>query len=107
MVNVSTKVKSPRTRLQERIGRMREQRPPAGVRVEPADDPTGQNRWTAEGMRRLLKHPRAGAFRSEGAIEWPNDVFTQRRLREGSIKLAEEQERPARSHQRPAPHHDD
>ena len=40
-----------------------------------------------ETMRRLLKHPSAGAFRSMGdAVEWPNDSFTTRRIRDGSVR---------------------
>jgi hypothetical protein len=45
-------------------------------------------------MRRLLKHPRAGGFRSEGSIEWPDDTFTRRRLRDGDVKLVEEKPKP-------------
>jgi hypothetical protein len=60
-----------------------------GVRVEPRD----------ADMRRLLKHPRAGGFRSEGSIEWPDDTFTRRRLKEGSVKLAEKKE--AKPHPEP------
>jgi hypothetical protein len=65
----------------------------AGIRVEPANDD----------MRRLLKHPRAGGFRSEGSIEWPDDTFTKRRLKEGSIKLAKppETKPPAKPPQEP------
>jgi hypothetical protein len=37
----------------------------------------------------LLKHPTAGGFRAEGDIEWPNDTFTFRRLKEGSIRLSQ------------------
>jgi hypothetical protein len=50
-----------------------------GVRVEPAND----------AMRRLLKHPRVGRFRSTGSMEWPDDKYTRRRLADGSIKQAE------------------
>jgi len=66
-----------------------------GVRVVPADDPTDKKRWTADDMRRLLRHPRAGGFRSEGSIEWPNDTFTQRRLRDGSVMLEAAEHKPA------------
>jgi hypothetical protein len=69
-----------------------------GIRVVPAD---GEG-FTADGMRRLLKHPTAGGFRSEGDIEWPNDTFTKKRLKEGSVKLAEQKkqgERQDRSRQ--------
>ncbi|HEY2245778.1 MAG TPA: hypothetical protein VGH47_16435, partial [Xanthobacteraceae bacterium] len=53
------------------------QRP--GIRVEPRDDD----------MRRLLKHPNGARFRPEGSIEWPDDQFTNRRIRDGSVKVVE------------------
>jgi hypothetical protein len=82
MVNVNTTVVTPGQRQREKVARIRtlQQRP--GLRVEPASDD----------MRRLLMHPRAGGFRSEGSIEWPDDTFTHRRLRDGSVKLAEQKE---------------
>jgi hypothetical protein len=55
-------------------------RPPQTVKVEPRDDD----------VKRVLKHPRAGAFKSTGSTEWPMDQFTQRRINDGSVKLAEE-----------------
>jgi hypothetical protein len=39
-------------------------------------------------MRRLLRHPKAGKFRPSGAVEWPDDRYTRKRLNDGSIKLA-------------------
>jgi hypothetical protein len=59
-----------------------------GIRVVPKDDV----------LRKLLKHPANGVgFRPEGGIEWPNDRFTQRRLRDGDVMLEPEgaQEEPA------------
>jgi hypothetical protein len=53
------------------------------VRVEPKNDL----------MREILRHPTAGFFRAQGAAEWPDDKFTQRRLKDGDIKLAAEQRR--------------
>jgi hypothetical protein len=47
------------------------------VRVEP----------TNEALRHVLQHPNGMAFRAQGSIEWPFDRFTQRRLRDGSIKI--------------------
>jgi len=41
-------------------------------------------------MRRLLKHPNGMGFRPTGGIEWPNDRFTKRRLRDGTVKVEEE-----------------
>ena len=64
------------------------------VRVLPAD----------ETMRRLLRHPNGMGFRSEGSVEWPLDKFTQRRLREGSIKIERAiEEKPKAPTQRPIP----
>jgi hypothetical protein len=40
-------------------------------------------------MRRLLGHPQAGKFRSQGSIEWPDDQYTRRRLADGSVKRVE------------------
>jgi hypothetical protein len=53
-------------------------RPAPGLRVEPTED-----KW------RRLKHPSGAAFRSTGTAEWPNDDFTRRRIRAGSIRLVE------------------
>jgi len=49
------------------------------VRVEP----------TNEAHRHVLKHPNGMAFRNEGDVEWPYDRFTERRLREGVIRVVE------------------
>jgi hypothetical protein len=69
-----------------------------GVRLEPADG----DGFTAADMRKLLKHPTAGGFRPEGDIEWPNDTFTFRRLKEGSVKLSENpQQQPTEEQQPP------
>jgi hypothetical protein len=62
-------------------------------------------------MRRLLMHPQAGKFRSQGSIEWPDDQYTRRRLADGSIKLAQppqpvpaaEPAAPAAEPEKPAP----
>jgi hypothetical protein len=54
-----------------------------GIRVEPASD----------ALRRVLKHPRAGAFRSSGSMVWPNDRFTHKRLLDGDIKRVEEEKK--------------
>lgn len=90
MVDVSTKVMTPGERMKARIQRVRDAVQVKGVRVEPANDD----------MRRLLKHPTAGGFRSAGSIEWPNDLFTKKRLRDGSIKVAEEHESEQRRSRR-------
>jgi hypothetical protein len=97
MVEVATKTVLPGELRDIKVKKMRDRAMIKGVRVVPADG----DGFTADDMRELLKHPRAGGFRAEGPIEWPNDSFTQRRLREGSIKLADEKtatltEKPAK-----------
>lgn len=97
---VTTKTTLTQTqKAQANLARVKKMAVRPGVRVEPRDDD----------MRRLLKHPRAGAFRSEGSLEWPDDTFTRRRLKEGSVKLAEEKK--SAKHEEPAhrraPHHED
>jgi hypothetical protein len=77
MVSMQTKVMTPGQRQKARLQRVRVPGQVKVVRVEPRDDT----------MRRLLKHPSAGGFRSEGSIEWPDDTFTHRRLKEGSVRL--------------------
>ena len=79
MVNVAIKVQTPGQRMRERVERLNKIKVRPGIRVEPANDD----------MRRLLAHPKAGRFRSEGSMEWPDDTFTHRRLRDGDIKRAE------------------
>jgi len=90
---------------QNRLARLRKaaQERMQVVRVEPAGI---EGRWTEEDMRRLLKHPTSGmGFPPEGSAEWPNDAFTQRRIADGSVKIAaddpsqeakSEERRPAR-----------
>jgi hypothetical protein len=89
MVSVTTKVMTPGERRKANLQRIKDAAPQIkGVRVEPA----------SVNLRRLLKHPRAGGFRSEGSVEWPSDTFTFRRLKEGSVRLVEEkpaEEKPA------------
>jgi hypothetical protein len=43
-----------------------------------------------ENLRKYLKHgvTKVG-FLAEGAVEWPNDQFTRRRLKEGDITIEE------------------
>ena len=52
------------------------------VRVEP----------TNEALRHVLQHPNGMRFRAQGTVEWPWDRFTQRRLRDGSIRVVEQAE---------------
>jgi hypothetical protein len=68
---------SKRKKLQlERLARVRQGRVER-VRVLPRDDM----------VRALIKHPRAGGFRSSGSVEWPYDGFTKRRLNDGGVVL--------------------
>jgi hypothetical protein len=54
-------------------------------------------------MRRLLAHPQAGKFRSQGSIEWPDDQYTRRRLADGSVKRVEgSEQQPAAVEPKPA-----
>jgi hypothetical protein len=69
---------SKRKKIQmERMARVNKARAIGRVRVSPRDDE----------VRAWIKHPRVGAFRSVGSIEWPNDTFTQRRIRDGTVTL--------------------
>src|SRR5215469_13804751 len=43
-----------------------------------------------EHLRKILVHPNGVRLRNEGSTEWPNDRFTQRRIDDGDIKIAEE-----------------
>jgi hypothetical protein len=98
MVAVKTEVMTPGQRAKARLQRVRDMRRVEGVRVLPN---AGEG-YSEDQMRRLLKHPTAGGFRSDGDIEWPNDTFTKRRLSEGSIRLVEQKsegERRDRSRQ--------
>jgi hypothetical protein len=61
----------------DRLQLIKENRMVPRVRVLPRDDKARKN----------IKHPRAGVFRSSGSMEWPNDTFTKRRLREGVVTL--------------------
>lgn len=62
------------------------------VRVVPRDDE----------VRAAIKHPRAGRFRSSGSMEWPNDTFTRRRVRDGTVTI-EERDKPTNG-QKPSHH---
>lgn len=87
MVNVTTKVETPGQRLKAKVQRKIGSQKRPGIRVVPRDDD----------MRRLLKHYPSGiGFRSEGSVEWPDDVFTHRRIKDGSVKV--EETRPMTHH---------
>jgi hypothetical protein len=38
-------------------------------------------------IRKLLKHPVAGAMRAEGSSDWPDDSFTARRIADGDVTV--------------------
>jgi hypothetical protein len=67
-----------------RMAKVRKAKEKPRVRVSPIDDTVRVN----------IKHPRAGAFRSTGSNEWPDDTFTQRRIKEGSVTLEPSRDRP-------------
>jgi hypothetical protein len=50
-----------------------------------------------ETVRKNIKHPRGIAFRPTGSIEWPDDKFTKRRLRDGTVTLAKDEIPPAKT----------
>jgi hypothetical protein len=79
-------------RMNERIQKMREAQKEMQktVKVTPKTDV----------LRKLLKHPRAGGFPKDGAAEWPDDSFTQRRERDGDITVAREGEHHEPKHRR-------
>ena len=41
-------------------------------------------------IRKLLKHPVAGAMRAEGSSDWPDDSFTARRVADGDVTIEQE-----------------
>jgi hypothetical protein len=52
-----------------------------GVRVKPSNEANRVN----------IRHPSGIAFRAttDDSVEWPNDAFTKRRIRDGSVLKAE------------------
>jgi hypothetical protein len=44
-------------------------------------------------MRKILRHPIAGAFREEGPADWPDDQFTARRIADGDVTAEEHVEK--------------
>jgi hypothetical protein len=66
--------------IAERKARARQIRPNPRVRVLPRDD----------GIRKNIVHwPTGIAFPATGSVEWPNDRFTQRRIRDGDVTVEE------------------
>jgi hypothetical protein len=53
------------------------------IRVEP----------TKDDYRKYLSHPNGTAFpQGSGSVEWPHDRFTKRRIKDGSVKVAEKKQ---------------
>jgi hypothetical protein len=66
--------------IEARQQRMRELMPQVPrVRVTP----------TKDNIRKYIKHPSGGGFRSQGPTEWPLDDFTQRRIADGDVTVEE------------------
>jgi hypothetical protein len=58
------------------------------VRVLPRD----------ETIRKYIKHwPTRIAFPESGSVEWPNDRFTQRRIRDGDVTVEEAGQKTTRA----------
>lgn len=68
----------------ERMAKVAKGRVIGRVRVVPRDDE----------VRAAIKHPRVGKFRSTGSMEWPDDTFTRRRVRDGTVTLEESRDKP-------------
>ena len=83
---------------EERKKRLREQKALKRVRVVPRD---GE-------IRRDIKHPVSRlAFPAEGSVEWPLDAFTKRRIIDGTVSLAEDQQRDRQENHRQRRRHDE
>ena len=54
---------------------------------------------TKDDYRRVLKHPKGGGFPKSGSAAWPLDRFTERRIRDGDIKVEQTSEaKPIHQH---------
>jgi hypothetical protein len=96
MVNVTSRTPSTLRgqNQQAKLARVARKLPPP-VKVDPRDDD----------VRKYIKHlPSGRGFPASGPALWPNDNFTARRLRDGSVKLAKEDnkkdEKPKAPHSR-------
>jgi hypothetical protein len=49
-------------------------------------------------------HPKGTAFDSNGMADWPNDSFTQRRIRDGDVTLEKPKEERAHPQHRSTTH---
>ena len=81
MVDVDAELKRRKQLQQDRMKKKTGSSVPL-VRVVPVNDT----------MRRTMRHPDAATqFGDTGSVEWPMDQFTQRRLRDGAIKLEDDE----------------
>ena len=80
MVDMKVTLDMRSERRQERVAKVA--RGP-GIRVLPKNDK----------IRKYIKHYPSGiGFPSgDGSVEWPNDRFTQRRLRDGDVTIEQKQ----------------
>jgi len=44
---------------------------------------------TSDEYRKFIKHPNGTRFPESGAAKWPLDQFTQRRIKDGSVKVVD------------------
>jgi hypothetical protein len=85
MVDVKTQTKpvNPRDAIRDAREKRR-------LRLIANDKPATVKVWAAnEDMRDVLRHPATGTrFREtlDHAVEWPNDSFTARRIKDGSVR---------------------
>lgn len=59
-----------------------------------------------DSIRKLLKHPTAGPFRTEGSSDWPDDSFTARRMADGDVILEQHAEKKVEQHEEDKPNAD-
>jgi len=78
-------------RKEARDARLREIKSGAAV-------PTVKVVPSKEEYRKYLKHGVTGVgFTEQGSVEWPNDQFTKRRIRDGSVALEQDQDKGAKA----------
>jgi hypothetical protein len=59
-----------------------------------------------EQIRKIIRHPTAGAFGVEGPSVWPDDQYTARRIADGDVLTEAPQEAPKQepqSYEPPSP----
>jgi len=47
-----------------------------------------------DNIRKIIKHPVAGAFREDGTADWPDDTYTHRRINDGDVTVIGEAKTP-------------